>query len=118
MDVQVLSRAPGALYTEQAVGLGPVHLEFISRVMLRRPERIDVTSEDTRFREFRLSWTFSPRRGGSCLVRVAASIELRSHLLERAAERALRLFGGETLAAFEARARQVYGTAGIATAET
>lgn len=113
IHVRVLGRDPGILYTEQEVGLGPVRLEFASRVALRRPERIEVTSDDPRFREFRLAWTFGAGSGGGCLVRIAASIELRSHLLQRAAERALRMFGGRTMTAFEARARQVYGTATV-----
>lgn len=111
--VRILRREPGACYTEQAVGLGPLRLQFESRALLLRPRRIDVTSDDPQFSNFRLSWIFQARPSGWCMVRLAAVIELRSRLLHRAADRALRGAAGDIIAAFEARARHIYGRAAI-----
>lgn len=111
--VRILRLEPGACYTEQAVGLGPLRLQFESRALLLRPRRIDVTSDDPQFSNFRLSWIFQARPGGWCMVRLAAVIELRSRLLHRAADRALRGAAGDIIAAFEARARHIYGRAAI-----
>lgn len=102
-------REAGAYETDQVVGFGPVRLSFQSRTVLRRPERIDVTSDDPRFRGSRLSWSFEPQPGGKCLVRLAAAGELRSRMLQRAAERAPEAAAGEIIAAFESRARELHG---------
>lgn len=109
--VRIRKREAGAYYTEQVVGLGPVRLEFESRVVLRPPERIDVTSDDPRFRAFRLWWIFEPQPGGRCRVSVTAAVQFRSRLLQRAAYRALGAAAGDIIAAFEARARHLYGRA-------
>jgi coenzyme Q-binding protein COQ10 len=112
---RIRKREPGVdhtvYHTEQTVGFGPVRLRFESRTVLRRPERIDVASDDPRFRGFSLSWTFEPQPGGKCRVRLAAAMEFRSPLLQRAAGRALAAVTGEIIAAFEARARRLYGRA-------
>lgn len=112
---RIRKREPGVdqtvYYTDQAVGFGPVRLRFESRTVLRRPERIDVASDDPRFRGFSLSWTFEPQPGGKCRVRLAAAVEFRSRLLQRAADRAVAAVAGEIIAAFEARARKRYGPA-------
>ncbi len=42
-------------YTDQVVGFGIGRASFSSKTVLRRPERIDVTSTDRPFRHFNLS---------------------------------------------------------------
>lgn len=107
--VRIRKREAGAYYTEQVVGLGPIRLEFSSRVVLRPPERIDVTSDDPRFRAFRLWWLFEPQPDGLCRVSVTAAVQFRSRVLQRAAHRAVAAAAGNIIDAFDARARRLYG---------
>jgi coenzyme Q-binding protein COQ10 len=96
-------------YTDQVVGFGPIRERFCSKTVLKRPERIDVTSSDRPFRHFHLVWQFSPVSAKGCRVVLKADLEFRSRTLQD-------LFGwslaGETrriIAAFQSRAAQVYG---------
>jgi len=100
----------GVYRAEQTVGFGPVRLTFGTRTVLRRPHRIEVTSDDIRFVGFKLSWTFEPQLDGRCRVRLAAVVRFRSWLLQLAADRALGAMAERTLAAFEARAGKLYGS--------
>ena len=110
IEVRVRDRSPQGYFTRQVVGLGPLDLAFDTRTTLRRPERIDVDSADPRFRRFSLRWTFTRVPPESCRVTVAATVELRSPLLQRAANRALSHMASAIIGAFELRARQLYGT--------
>jgi coenzyme Q-binding protein COQ10 len=58
---------------------------------------------------FRLAWIFEPQSGPGCKVRLAAEIECRSRFLQRVAGRVLPAAIADIIAAFEARAHQLYG---------
>lgn len=96
-------------YTDQVLGLGPIRVHFSSKTVLRRPDRIDVTADNSQFRRFSLSWTFEARPGVGCLVRLAADLELHSYLLQRVVEHALPAAMDDIVAAFEGRAHWLYG---------
>lgn len=96
--------------TDQIVGFGPLRLRFATRTLLRRPDRIDVVSDEPPFRHFALSWLFEPQPPG-CRVTLIAELELRSRLLQRLVERILPQSVADLVAAFEARARALYGAA-------
>jgi hypothetical protein len=70
---RIQKREVGVYYTHQVLGLGPIRVSFGSKTMLRRPERIDVISDEPPFRQFRLSWIFESRplpSGSGCRVSV------------------------------------------------
>ena len=71
---RVRKREANVYYTDQIVGFGMVRERFASMTVLQRPERIDVTSTDRLFRDFRLTWHFDPLPVSGC--RVALSVEL------------------------------------------
>ncbi len=52
---RIRTRDPDVYYMDQVVGFGIVRASFSSKTVLRRPERIDVTSTDRPFRHFNLS---------------------------------------------------------------
>src|SRR5208283_5253618 len=56
--------------TDQVLGLGPVRVRFGSRTVLQTvlqpPTRIDVTSKDYPFQQFKLSWNFAGRSELPC----------------------------------------------------
>ena len=94
---------------DNAVALGPISMQFRTQASLLRPRRIEVTSDDAPFRRFRLSWEFQPQVEGGCRVILDVELELRSLLLQGLVERVLRSVMAEILAAFEVRARELYG---------
>jgi coenzyme Q-binding protein COQ10 len=109
IEARVRERDGDVYYTDQLVGFGPVRERFVSKTVLRRPARIDVTSSDRPFQHFHLVWLFDPVSAKACRVDLKADIEFRSRILRD-------VFGwrlaGETrriIAAFQSRADQFYG---------
>ena len=83
-------------------------MSFNSKTVLHRPERIDVTSDEPPFRQFKLSWTFEPRPGAGCRARLVAEIEFNSRLLQGLVDRVPSGAIADIIAAFEARAHLLY----------
>jgi len=105
---RIRTRDSNICYVEQVLGLGPVRLQFASKALLRRPERIDVTSSDPPFRRFILSWLFESLASAGCRASIVAELEFRSRLLQQVADRVLPATVADIIAAFEARARALY----------
>lgn len=105
----IVSREVERLQAEQTIGVGPMRLQFRTEAALRRPQWIEVTSDDPQFKCFELKWTFQGVGERSCRVGLSVDIELRSVMLRRAVES----FGsGSTnviLGAFAKRADQLFG---------
>ncbi|MFZ5783915.1 MAG: type II toxin-antitoxin system RatA family toxin [Pseudomonadota bacterium] len=97
---------------ELAIGFGPFHEKFTSRVV-RTPDapdgpRIDTTGTEGPFRRLASRWRFQPHPSG-CMVEFELEFDFRSMLLQKTvqvlfAEAVKRMVG-----AFEGRARQLYG---------
>lgn len=105
---RIRKRQDNVYYTDQILGLGPIRLRFGSKTELRRPKRIDVTSDEPPFRQFKLSWIFESCPGARCRVKLIAALELRSHVLQRLVARVLPATIADIIAAFEARANRLY----------
>jgi coenzyme Q-binding protein COQ10 len=114
ISARLLRRESNVCYVDQVVGLGPVRLQFTSRAVLHRPERIDVTSTEAPFRLFSLSWRISPVASAACRVGVVAEIELQSKITQRIVNQIMPAAMDDIIAAFAARAHRVYGVAGPA----
>jgi ribosome-associated toxin RatA of RatAB toxin-antitoxin module len=82
ISARVTNRDPPICCVEQEVGFGAIRLRFTSTAVLQRPVHILVTSTDAPFRCLNLSWTCTAISSGSCQIRVTASVELRSGLLQ------------------------------------
>ena len=99
---------------ELAIGFGPFHEKFASRVVLTpdAPEgpRIETTGIEGPFRRLMSRWTFQPHPDG-CLIDFELEFDFRSVVLQQT----VRLLFAEAVrrmvSAFEARARQLYGKA-------
>ena len=97
---------------ELAIGFGPFHEKFASRVV-RTPDgpdgpRIETTGMEGPFRRLVSRWAFHPHPDG-CLIDFELEFDFRSLLLQQTvrllfAEAVKRMVG-----AFEARARALYG---------
>ena len=110
ISAQVYLRGPDVCHAEQVVGFGPVRMRLRTVAHMYRPERIEVTSDDSRFRQFHLLWRFR-QAGGDCSVGLRVELELRSRLLQSWVDRGAHGTVAQVLRAFEARARQLYGPA-------
>ena len=105
---RIQRRESNTVYVEQAVGFGPVRLDFASTALLDRPKRIDVTSTDPTFRKYNISWAVETTDGGSRFI-VAAEFELQSAFLQYAVDRFLPGAVDGIVAAFGVRAHVLYG---------
>jgi coenzyme Q-binding protein COQ10 len=100
-------RREGDVYlTEQEIGVGPIRERFRTRTELRRPDRIDVASDDALFRAFHICWTFDPLRDG-CRASIALTWEVRSRSLQSAIDLLLPTVARTMVDAFQRRAGEV-----------
>lgn len=113
---RITQRQGSSLTVRQMIMVGPVRLEFESYAELHRPERLCVRSTGGPFRRFVLDWQFRPDPREGCVVRQAASIEMRSLLLELAGERLLDLMTRDIFQRFHDRAVLLYGYPGTGSA--
>jgi coenzyme Q-binding protein COQ10 len=97
---------------ELAIGFGPFHEKFVSRVELAPDQpggpRIDTTGIEGPFRRLISRWTFQPDPHGT-VIDFELEFDFRSMLLQQT----VRLLFAEAVrrmvSAFEARATQLYG---------
>jgi coenzyme Q-binding protein COQ10 len=108
ISARILKREANTLYVEQVLGVGPMRVQFGSTAVLRRPERIDITSSEPPFRRYSLTWLFEPGPLQSCRLGVMADLELESGFLQLVVNRVLPASIEDVIAAFEARARSLY----------
>lgn len=112
-----IEKSDGDVYhTDQVIGFrGLVRERFRTTTVLKRPERIDVTSDGGPFRRLHIQWSFEPAPDApdapdpGCLVGYRVDFELRSKLAQGLFAP---LFGAavrRVVGAFERRARQLYG---------
>jgi coenzyme Q-binding protein COQ10 len=109
VSARVLRREAQVLHVEQVLGAGPAQLRFTSTALLQRPERLDVSSPDPMFRKFNLCFLVSDQGPKACSLRITAELELRSRLQQLVVGATLSSSVEEILAAFEVRARELYG---------
>ena len=105
---------PNAEIDEVAIGFGPLHEKFVSRV-IKTPDdpeglRIETVGIEGPFKALASHWLFRPHPDGAEIA-FALEFEFRSLLLQHT----MRVLFAEAVkrmvAAFEARAAQLYGPA-------
>ena len=102
----------GVELAELAIGFGPFHEKFVSRIVLTPDAdlgpHIETTGVEGPFRHLASRWWFEPHPDGT-LIHFTLEFEFRSILLQQT----VRLLFAEAVkrmvAAFEARANQLYG---------
>lgn len=114
VSARIQRRESNICYVEQIVGLGPVRVQFMSKAVLNRPDRIEVTSTEAPFRLFSLSWLIAEAPSAGCRLSVVANIELRSRMMQRIMNQLLPPAVDDVIRAFEARAHRIYADAGAA----
>ena len=82
--------------------------QFTSRVTLNRPHRIDVVYTEGPFKYLNNHWIFE-RVPGGCRIDFFVDFEFKSRILQRVIETLFHEAVRRMVAAFEDRARQLYG---------
>jgi coenzyme Q-binding protein COQ10 len=108
ISAHIQKRESNVCYVEQVMGIGPIRLQFESKAILHRPRRIDVTSTDTRFKKYDLSWVVTATSSASCSISMAAEVELQSAFLQNVMKQLLPTAIADIVRAFDARAHAIY----------
>lgn len=99
---------------ELAIGFGPFHERFVSRVVLTPdgPDgmRIETVGVEGPFRTLTSRWLFQAHPAGT-LIEFSLEFEFRSRLLQHTVRMLFAEAVKRMVAAFEARAVQLYGKA-------
>jgi coenzyme Q-binding protein COQ10 len=100
---------------ELAIGFGPFHEKFVSRVVFTTDDpgslRIDTTGIEGPFRHLVSRWVFRPHEHGT-EVEFSLEFEFRSLILQKTVQLLFAEAVRRMVSAFEARARQLYGPPG------
>jgi coenzyme Q-binding protein COQ10 len=93
---------------DNVYGVGPIRRHFLSIAELDPPHAIKISSNDGLWRDFQMSWRFEPS-GSGCRVSCTSSAEFRSPVLAALARISESEMEDRIIAAFEARARALFG---------
>ncbi len=106
---RIRERRADFIDADLVIGFRMFRERFTSHVQLDPPGRIDVTYAEGPFRYLNNHWSFGPAPGG-CRIDFFVDFEFKSRVLQKVIEV---LFGEAVrrmVAAFEGRARQLYGS--------
>ena len=105
---RIRERGADFIDADLVIGFRMFRERFTSHVKLEPPSRIDVTYTEGPFRYLNNHWIFE-RAPGGCRIDFFVDFEFKSRMLQKVIE----LLFGEAVkrmvAAFESRARQLYG---------
>ena len=97
------------MIADMLVGFKALREKFTSRVIKHRPDRLEVIYIDGPMRDLDNLWHFRPLSGGGCEIDFCVDFSFKNKMFEMLAgqyfDRAFR----KMVAAFETRARQLYG---------
>ena len=109
VGARIRDRRPDLIVADLVIGFKMFRERFTSRVRLDPPHRIDVAYTEGPFRYLDNHWVFE-RLPEGCRIDFFVDFEFKSRIMQRLIEV---LFGEAVrrmVAAFEQRARQLYGT--------
>ena len=109
LGARVRERKANLIVADLLIGYRMVRERFTSRVTLDRARRIDVSYSDGPFRYLNNHWEFEPQPDGSSVLDFYVDFEFRSRMLQRVIELLFNEAVKRMVAAFESRARRLYG---------
>jgi coenzyme Q-binding protein COQ10 len=109
VGARIRRREGNEVVADLAIGFKMYRERFTSHVVLTRPDRIHVTYSDGPFRYLNNEWRFTPTDDGGCLIDFYVDFEFKSKLLQHVIEMLFNEAVKRMVAAFEARARKLYG---------
>ncbi|MGE0713992.1 MAG: type II toxin-antitoxin system RatA family toxin [Alphaproteobacteria bacterium] len=107
---RVRSRTADTVVADLMIGFRMIRERFTSRVMLEPKRRIAVTYGEGPFKYLRNHWNFEPVEAG-CRIDFFLEFEFRSRTLQMLIEALFHEAVRRMVGAFEARARELYGSA-------
>ena len=111
---RVRSRNGDELIADLVIGFKMVREKFTSRVTLMAPDRIDVVYTEGPFKYLNNHWIFEVAEDGGTVIDFFVDFEFRSKMLQALIGALFNEAVGMMVAAFEKRARQLYGPAASA----
>lgn len=106
---RVRSETEAEMVADMVVGFKAIRESFTSRVEKDRPQFLRVHYIDGPLRDLDNTWAFDPLPSGGCRIRFSVDFTFKNRVFERLAgqyfDRAFR----RMVAAFEARANELYG---------
>jgi coenzyme Q-binding protein COQ10 len=109
LGARIRERRDNLIVADLLIGFRMVRERFTSRIALSRPSRIDVTYAEGPFRHLDNHWRFAPEPGGGCRIDFHVDFEFRSRMLQTLIGVLFTEAVRRMVAAFEGRARQLYG---------
>jgi coenzyme Q-binding protein COQ10 len=116
LGARIRERHDNVIVADLLIGFKMVRERFTSRIVLDRPDRIDVSYTEGPFRYLNNHWTFVPQENGCTLIDFYVDFEFRSRVLQKIIEVLFNEAVKRMVAAFENRARQLYGAPAAAPA--
>ena len=107
VGARIRERRPDLVVADLIIGFRMFRERFTSRVKLDPPKRIDVAYTEGPFRYLNNHWIFE-RAPGGCRVVFFVDFEFKSRLLQKVIEVLFSEAVRRMVAAFEARAEQLY----------
>ena len=108
VGARLLKREDNVVYADLIIGFKMIRETFTSKVTLNRPGRVDVEYQKGPFKHLKNHWEFKPHPDG-CLIDFYIDFEFKSRLLRTLIEPLFHEAVRRMVAAFEARAKAVYG---------
>lgn len=99
---RIIRRQDRVCHVAQEIGLGPVHLSFVSQAELSPPEAIAISTRERPFKRFRLDWRFV-QQGPGCEIRLDVDLELGAGLLRPLVEARFQATAARLIPLFLAR---------------
>jgi len=109
VGARIRERKDNEIVGDLLIGYKMVRERFTSRVVLSRPDRIDVSYSEGPFKYLNNHWLFLPQNDGQCLIDFYVDFEFRSKMLQKIMEMFFNEAVKRMVAAFEARAHELYG---------
>jgi coenzyme Q-binding protein COQ10 len=117
LATRITRRDGNVFYVDFVIGFRMIRETFGSRVETERPDRIAVERTRGPFRRMSNLWRFTDLPDGGCLVDFHVDFEFRSRILNMLIGKLFYEAVRRMVAAFERRARAIYGPGGEAPAQ-
>jgi coenzyme Q-binding protein COQ10 len=111
VGARIRERKGDEILGDLLIGYKMVRERFTSRVVLSRPDRIDVSYSEGPFKYLTNHWLFVPQEEG-CLIDFYVDFEFRSRFLQGIVKVLFNEAVKRMVGAFEARAHALYGEPG------
>ena len=111
VGARIRERNGNEILGDLLIGYKMVRERFTSRVVLSRPDRIDVSYSEGPFKYLTNHWLFIPQKEG-CLIDFYVDFEFRSRFLQGIVKMLFNEAVKRMVSAFEARAHALYGEPG------